>query len=396
MSSRTVSIIIPTFNHAQVLSRAIDSVLCQTYKLCEVIVVDDGSHDGTRDVVGAYGNQIAYIYQGNRGLSAARNTGLRAATGDYIQFLDADDTIHVDKLAVQVALLEKLPLRVAGVACRYAIMGPNGEHLELQPEYQHREVGLQELILGNQFSVQTLLVRRECLTADALFDERLKACEDWDLWLRLAATHTFVTHNDVLADYVRAGVTMRDNPVRMGASYLRVLRKAFRGPELASRFSPQRARSYAHAFFQCSQGFYSQQQLDRGRRYFLRALQIDPGLLNESWLFDTFEEFFKPFGHSHKNLSGRQFATVNREMLRVLNRLFTGPYAAACSSYRHTALEYAYTSAVRRSLKAGSSLSAFHYRLANFFLDPVSNMLKALRWSKRAVVKGFWKLCGNE
>jgi len=103
MANKLVSIIIPSYNSRQWVCDAIDCSLQQTYPHCEVIVVDDGSTDGTAELLSTnYGDKIRYVYQENRGLSGSRNTGLRNARGDYIQFLDADDLIALDKLEIQV------------------------------------------------------------------------------------------------------------------------------------------------------------------------------------------------------------------------------------------------------------------------------------------------------
>src|SRR6266516_2486605 len=86
-----VSVVIPTFNRAAIVTRAIESALSQTYGNIEVIVVDDGSADDTRDIVASYGERVRYFYQNNAGVSAARNTALRNARGEFVAFLDSDD-----------------------------------------------------------------------------------------------------------------------------------------------------------------------------------------------------------------------------------------------------------------------------------------------------------------
>jgi glycosyltransferase involved in cell wall biosynthesis len=105
----TVSVIIPTYNSAALITDAIDSVLAQTYKDYEIIVVDDGSTDNTREVVRSYGNRIQYIYQENSHIAAARNNGFKASSGKYIANLDADDLWLPEKLKKQITLLEKHP-----------------------------------------------------------------------------------------------------------------------------------------------------------------------------------------------------------------------------------------------------------------------------------------------
>jgi len=101
-----VSIIIPTYNYAHFITEAIQSVLSQTFQDFEVIVVDDGSTDNTREVLAQFGNKIRYIYQENRGLSAARNTGILNSSGQYLCFLDSDDSLLPEKLELQVKLLD--------------------------------------------------------------------------------------------------------------------------------------------------------------------------------------------------------------------------------------------------------------------------------------------------
>lgn len=107
--SGLVSVLIPTYNRAYILGQTLDSVLAQTYRPIEVIVVDDGSTDGTRELVSRYGNAVRYIYQPNAGLAAARNTGLKAARGEFIALQDSDDLWAPWKLAAQVGLMHRFP-----------------------------------------------------------------------------------------------------------------------------------------------------------------------------------------------------------------------------------------------------------------------------------------------
>src|SRR5918996_212462 len=105
MSSK-VSVVIPTYNYGRYLPEAVESVLHQTFPDLEVIVVDDGSTDDTRELIGRFGDKVCYIYQRNQGLPAARNTGIRAARGEYVGFLDSDDLWLPGKLALQVPRLD--------------------------------------------------------------------------------------------------------------------------------------------------------------------------------------------------------------------------------------------------------------------------------------------------
>jgi glycosyltransferase involved in cell wall biosynthesis len=109
MEQPLISCIIPVYNGEHYLREAIDSILAQLYRPLEIIVADDGSTDGTHAVIATYSNQVRYLSQPNRGPAAARNLGLRAALGDFVAFLDADDLWHSEKLARQMAQLQKRP-----------------------------------------------------------------------------------------------------------------------------------------------------------------------------------------------------------------------------------------------------------------------------------------------
>ena len=105
MNNELISVVIPTYNYGHFVTEAVDSVLAQTYRHYEVVVVDDGSTDDTRARLAPYGDRIRYIHQENQGLSAARNTGIRAARGGVIGLLDSDDKWHPRKLETQAAFL---------------------------------------------------------------------------------------------------------------------------------------------------------------------------------------------------------------------------------------------------------------------------------------------------
>ncbi|HNX04927.1 MAG TPA: glycosyltransferase family A protein, partial [Opitutales bacterium] len=128
-SGPLVSVVIPTFNRAALLVEAVDSVLAQSWRNVEAIVVDDGSTDGTQEVVAELlrgrwsGGMVRFVRQANAGASAARNLGLAQAQGKYVQFLDSDDILFPDKIAVQAAILESPAFADAEVCSCYGVMG---------------------------------------------------------------------------------------------------------------------------------------------------------------------------------------------------------------------------------------------------------------------------------
>ncbi|HLV01181.1 MAG TPA: glycosyltransferase, partial [Acidobacteriota bacterium] len=206
----TVSVIIPCFNSARFVAEAVNSVLKQTRPPDEIIVVDDGSTDDTADVLNRFKGQISYIRQENRGPSTARNTGIQAATGELICFLDADDIWLPEKLERQldfitqnldVGLLftdeEEIEaasgrvLQPSLLSSRKRFERPN------LPGYVSNAV--EQLLLENFIPTSTVMTRRSCLKVSGLFDEKLQVSEDRDLWTRLAANFPVAVLPEVLA-----------------------------------------------------------------------------------------------------------------------------------------------------------------------------------------------------
>lgn len=179
-----VSVIIPTFNRAGLLARAIDSVLSQTFASLELIVVDDGSTDATDALLARYGARLTVVRQPNRGVSAARNSGVARARGEWIALLDSDDEWLPDKLDRQVAYCAQHPETV--ICQTEELWIRNG--VRVNPKQRHAKVGgmiFEQCLPLCLVSPSAVMLRRSLLTAVGGFDERLPACEDYDLWLRL-------------------------------------------------------------------------------------------------------------------------------------------------------------------------------------------------------------------
>jgi glycosyltransferase involved in cell wall biosynthesis len=188
-----VSVIIPTCNRAPFLSDAIQSVLKQTYRDFELIVVDDGSTDNSREIVAAFGARVRYFFQENKGVSAARNAGIRAAQGAFLAFLDSDDLWHKKKLAVQIESMQSDPL--VKICYTNEIWLRNGTHLNQKKKHQKFSGWIFEPMLPLcLISASSILLAREVLDRVGVFDENLPVCEDYDLWLRLALSYpiTFI------------------------------------------------------------------------------------------------------------------------------------------------------------------------------------------------------------
>ena len=184
--SRAVSVVIPSYNSAQFLVQTLDSVLAQTLPPAEVLVIDDGSTDETRALVESYAARhpglVRYIFQKNGGQAEARNHGMRAASCEWVAFLDSDDWWKPEKLARQVAVLEASPeseLIYTGLEVHYPD-GHTEERLAPPPWTLWPELRYSNLITPS-----TVLASRKVLLDAGGFDPRFRGTEDWELWVRL-------------------------------------------------------------------------------------------------------------------------------------------------------------------------------------------------------------------
>jgi glycosyltransferase involved in cell wall biosynthesis len=187
-NDKLVSVIMPVYNRRHLVGAAADSVLQQTYQEVELVMINDGSTDGSNEVLDDYAarypGRVKVIHQANAGQVVARNNGIAAAKGRYIAFLDSDDTWLSDKLERQMPLFsEGVGLVYSGI---YEI-DPDGRVLrEVKPEAAMRGNIYHRLLVRNAMTGGSVVVTREALNRVGLFDEALRAAENWDLWIRIA------------------------------------------------------------------------------------------------------------------------------------------------------------------------------------------------------------------
>lgn len=183
-----VSVIIPTWNRAQSLLHALASVYAQTVTAHEVIVVDDGSTDDSRRLVGDRYPDVRYITQANRGVSSARNAGLGAATGQWLAFLDSDDRWLPAKLERQLAALASRPEnRVCHTEEIWIRHGRRVNQMKKHAKYGGHI--FRHCLPRCVISPSSVVIHRDIFTSIGTFDEALPACEDYDLWLRICAVY---------------------------------------------------------------------------------------------------------------------------------------------------------------------------------------------------------------
>ena len=186
VSYTMISVIVPTYNRAQQLPRALDSILCQSCSPKEIIVVDDGSTDETSALMTSEYPEIVFIQQQNTGVSSARNVGIKRASGDWIAFLDSDDEWLPEKLEIQMkALYENPEIKICHTN---EIWIRNGKRVN--PKKKHEKFGgwiFQKCLPLCCISPSSVIIHKSFFKEIGLFDYSLPVCEDYDLWLRITA-----------------------------------------------------------------------------------------------------------------------------------------------------------------------------------------------------------------
>jgi len=281
-----VSVVIPTYNRAHVLTRAIQSVLNQTYQDFEIIVVDDHSTDNTEEVVKSFNDpRIRYIrHEENRGAAAARNTGIMVAKGEFIAFQDSDDEWLPEKLEKQMQVFESASAKV-GVVYTAMLRVQGRERIYIPSSKVKRKGGYihDNLLEGNFVGTPTAVVKRECLKLSGVFDERLPRLQDWELFIRISKAYEFKCVDEPLVVSHSTPDSISANQATLIEALILILEKH------SEDFRKDRRRlakwQYSIGNLSCQSG-----RMDQGRDYLLRAVKSYP--LNIKYLVTTFVALF--------------------------------------------------------------------------------------------------------
>ncbi len=250
MNNPLISVIIPAYNADKLITKTLDSILAQTYRPIEIIVIDDGSTDETVKIVKNYQTSftckfsetsktnetnLIYIYQQNSGPSKARNTGINAAKGEYIAFLDADDYWTQDKLEKQIELFKKEPnLDVIFTDTKITRI----ENHEIEEFFVFKKKGLDKDFFGHEFMVlrpfeklvgtnfmhtSSVITKKACFRQDFFFNEKRHYAEDWELWLKMSLYFTFGYVNDVCVHKIERGDGLSSNKLDMYLSTMDIM-----------------------------------------------------------------------------------------------------------------------------------------------------------------------------
>ncbi|KJR41985.1 glycosyl transferase family protein [Candidatus Magnetoovum chiemensis] len=280
-----VSIIIPTYNRADYVKEAVDSVLCQSYANKEVIVVDDGSTDNTKEALRAYieNGSIIYYYQDNSGPSAARNNGIKRSSGELIAFLDSDDIWESDKIAIQAEMFAS-NLSPDMVFSDYSTFDNNGirDFNRNSAKFKDNElITFKKLYSGINFIYpSTVMIKRSVLDECSLFDETLRnpIVEDYELWLRIASMERFRIIG-VRKSLTRIRLHKRDDFSEVN----RKLADELKVVERYSKYADKRLylKRKAKVFLLNADRYIYQNDFKNTVKLVLRALSIYPFVFND-------------------------------------------------------------------------------------------------------------------
>ncbi len=273
-----VTAVIPVYNGEAYVRTAVESVLAQTYAPVECIVVDDGSTDGTQQVCTGLGDAVRYIRKSNGGVSSARNAGVAEAQGQFVAFLDADDTWLPEKLQKQMVMIRERP----GTGMVYSGVYVVDENLQTIDRIDPAPpaVALRNTLLLEQPSAtgigSTGLLPASVIRSVGGFDERLSTSADCDLTCRVAHQYALACNPEPLARYRRHGSQMSANLQAVEHDMLLIFDKLFGDERLPGDVLALRRRAYANLYFMLAAGYNHRSDRGRALRYLLLAVAQHP------------------------------------------------------------------------------------------------------------------------
>lgn len=273
MTTPLVSIVIPCYNGETFVGEAIQSALDQTYQNVGVIVIDDGSTDGSLEVIRSFGDAIRWETGPNRGACAARNRGVELACGELIQFLDADDLLLPQKLERQVEFaLKSAP---ALTFCDYDILHTWGERQQRRLKFADEDSVVVALL--DNLAISSPLHRKDQLTAVGGFREHLPCTQEWDLHLRLACNGVgFVRFPENLLTIRRRHGSLGSDVQGHLDQGEDILWNAYRGLEQKGQLTSQRREAFAGCMAMVARRYFGRGQRENAFRSFSVAREMHP------------------------------------------------------------------------------------------------------------------------
>lgn len=282
-----VSIITPIYNHEQYVEETIHSVLQQTYRNIEFIIVNDGSTDGSREIVEKYKSALTIIDQRNAGQAEALNVGWSMASGKYIGYLSSDDVLMPSCIEALVKVLEAN----SGIVCAY----PNGNLIS--PSSSVLKHGV-----FRPFDLEELVVEQGCYIGPGAlwrasahrqiggWKPQLKLCPDREYWMRLAACGEFYFEEQVLASYRLhpSSISASTTTEKVSLEYIRILNEYYENPQLPSGILARKNEAYANAYWVVARNMLREGSFKSAAYYLNQAYKTDPTTFNASNIVTLF------------------------------------------------------------------------------------------------------------
>jgi glycosyltransferase involved in cell wall biosynthesis len=296
--------------------QAIDSALNQTYKDIEIIVVDDGSTDNTQELlVQRYRDTIRYFYQENGGVACARNTGMKESRGEYIAFLDSDDTWMPAKLEEQMKVFQS-DAAVGLVYCGYTTLDRDGE---IAGQFKPICKGMiyYDLMLGNQMGTSSVVIKKECVEQIGFFQGRYSPAEDYAYWIRISRKYKVDFVEDPLVRYVTHDQGLSQNTRAMEQAVMRILDDHWKENRLDENLMH---KSYSNNCVILAWNYYQNGDIDSFKRLLHLALTHCPtqklfihgadAQQKERAVFAVFSQFWADGDHDHNRQDKKKAYTV--------------------------------------------------------------------------------------
>lgn len=278
-----ISVVTPCYNAQRFIGQTIRSVLDQTYQDFEVIVVDDGSTDRSSQIVQQFSDaRIQLLSQTNGGPAKARNTGVRAAAGEFLAFLDADDLALPHRFASQLAILEADP-QLSVVGSGYVWIDENGAQLPWPHHSWQHAPDLNDLaswLVDCPFVPSATMLRRQAWEDVGGFDEELVGPEDWNFWMRLVITgHLMTWQQEVVCLYRRSANSLSENADRMSVNSPEALRRVLVRPDFPPHLLPRGQQGLAIRHLDGAKRLYRSGMVEQGKASLETAISLDADLI---------------------------------------------------------------------------------------------------------------------
>jgi glycosyltransferase involved in cell wall biosynthesis len=291
--AKTISVVIPTYNRAEYLRQALDGVLAQTFKDYDIIVVDDNSTDGTKELVASYGANVRYICQENKERGAGRNNGVKNSESEYIAFLDSDDMWLSNHLEVCLEALKQD--RDAGLSFSGSyIVDENGNIISKMGLRPFNGYVLRDIVAAYSSggcNASSCLIRKKVFDRAGYFseDRDLSGSEDWEMWARLSSYTKFVWTGKYTAKIRFHTLKSSINADKMAKSMKMALDLLYDNSDISPKIEDLRDRAYSRLYTVTAINYYAAGDMGTARRYIKEAVKIHPAsLFTNRYIMYTF------------------------------------------------------------------------------------------------------------